>query len=322
MFTPTFLKRNGVREVRLSELTTARIGGPATLVMLESRADLPELMSMPHRWLGRGANLLVGDKGVAEPVVRLGRSFGLLEPGTSSDGKASVRAGAAVDLAELVSTCVKAGLAGPEGLAGVPATVGGALRMNAGTATCWMMDWVARVEVLLPGELSPRWVERAMIPAAYRSSGFPDGTLFLGCELSLASGDPDVLRATAASLKSRKAATQPLALPSFGCTFKNPSPEMPAGKLIDELGCKNFRVGGAMVSPVHANFIVNPERAATCADVVGIINHIRSAAWRERGIILELEVETWGVDNVVKMHPSHISDATLPVASSGAPHAD
>lgn len=280
--------RNPVAEARLADLTTMRIGGPATLVRLEDRRDLPELLALPHRWLGKGANLLVGDAGVDEVVIKLGAAFEALE----IDG-GLVRVGAAHDLAKLIAITVKAGLAGPEGLAGVPATVGGALRMNAGTSTCWTLDWVKRVEVVLPGESGPRWLERAEMPAAYRSCGLPTGTLFLSCELELKPGNPEALKATATRLKQAKAATQPLAQPSAGCVFKNPSPTCPAGKLVDELGLKGARSGGAEVSAVHANFIVNPERTATAADVADLVRRIRRAAWRERAIDLHMEVETW-----------------------------
>lgn len=293
MFAPDRLShdlraRNPIAEARLADLTTMRIGGPATLVRLEDRRDLPELLALPHRWLGKGANLLVGDTGVEEVVIKLGAAFETLE----IDG-GIVRVGAAYDLAKLIATTVKAGLAGPEGLAGVPATVGGALRMNAGTSTCWTLDWVRRVEVVLPGESEPRWLERSQLPAAYRSCGLPAGTLFLSCELELKPGDPEVLKATATRLKQAKAATQPLAQPSAGCVFKNPAPTCPAGKLVDELGLKGVRSGGAEVSAVHANFIINPERTATAADVADLVRRIRRAAWRERAIDLHMEVETW-----------------------------
>ena len=289
--------RNRVSEVRLADLTTMRIGGPAMLVRIEDRRDLPELLSRPHRWLGKGANLLVGDDGVDEVVIKLGTAFEALEISPGPGGLTRVRVGAAHDLAKLIAATVKAGLAGPEGLAGVPATVGGALRMNAGTSTCWTLDWVSRVEVVLPGENTPRWLERSELPAAYRSCGLPPGTLFLACELALAAADPAALKATATRLKQAKAASQPLALPSAGCVFKNPrsadGTSCPAGKLIDELGLKGMRVGGAEVSQVHGNFIVNPERTATAADVAELVRRLRGAAWRDRGIDLHLEVETW-----------------------------
>jgi UDP-N-acetylmuramate dehydrogenase len=305
-FTADFQRRNRIESLRLAGLTTMRIGGSASVVTMESRDDLAELLAQPHRWLGRGANLLVGDDGMAEPVARLGESFAVLALDLPTGGRARVRAGAAVDLADLIAACVKAGLAGPEGLAGVPATVGGALKMNAGTSTCWMLDWVSRVEVVLPGEDAPRWIERAMLPAAYRSSGLPAGTLFLGCEMELATGDPALLRATATRLKQAKAATQPLALPSAGCVFKNPSPTMPAGRLIDELGLKGERCGDAEVSTVHANFIVNRTRAASCADVAALVTRIRERAWRERGVVLEMEVETWNCPESLHRHPGEL----------------
>jgi UDP-N-acetylmuramate dehydrogenase len=305
-FTPGFLSRNRVEATRLAQHTTMRIGGPATLVTLEARADLPELLAAPHRWLGKGANLLVGDDGVPEVVARLGTAFAGLTLGELRGGRATVVAGAGLDLAELMSACIKAGLAGPEGLAGVPATVGGALRMNAGTSTCWMLDWVSRVEVVLPGESVPRWLERSVLQASYRNCGLPAGTLFLGCELELAGDDPEKLRATAARLKKAKAASQPLALPSAGCVFKNPSPQVPAGRLIDELGLKGERCGDAVISPVHANFIVNEHRAATCAEVTALIRRIRDRAWRERGVVLEMEVETWNCPAELHAHPRDV----------------
>jgi len=305
-FTDAFLTRNRVATTTLAGRTTMRVGGACTLVTLDARDDLGELMDRPRRWLGKGANLLVGDDGVAEPVVVLGRDFTALEIGDIRGGRATVRAGAAVDLAKLIAACVAAGLAGPEGLAGVPATVGGALRMNAGTSTCWTLDWVRRVEVVLPGDTAPRWLERSELPAAYRTSGLPKGTLFVGCELELAADDPGKLKATATRLKQAKAASQPLALPSAGCVFKNPSPELPAGKLIDQLGLKGERVGGAQVSPVHANFIVN-DQGARCADVAALIRRIRRRAWDERGVVLTMEVETWGCPDDLHAHPREVS---------------
>ncbi len=283
---------NPVTSVLLSACTTMRIGGPARLVSVNERTALAQLVAGPHRWLGRGANLLVGDDGVDEPVLRLGPAFAEIVIAERRDELTTVRVGAAADLAQVIATCIGAGLAGPEGLAGVPATVGGALKMNAGTSTCWMLDWVSRVEVLLPGEDEPRWVERAALPASYRSSGLPAGTVFLGAELALAAGDPAVLRAQATKLKQAKATSQPLAMASAGCVFKNPAPTLPAGKLIDDLGLKGTRVGGATISPIHANFIVN-DRTATCADVCTLIRQIRARALHERGVSLQLEVETW-----------------------------
>jgi len=307
MPTPDLLSRNRLERVRLADLTTMRIGGPADLLWLEDRRDLPELLEQPHRWLGKGANLLVGDDGVPELVVKLGAAFDTCTMGPVTDGKTVVRVGAAFDLAKLISLTVKAGLAGPEGLAGVPATVGGALRMNAGTSTTWILNHVTRVEVVMPGTTTPQWIERADLPAAYRTCGLPAGVLFLGCELALAAEDPAVLQATATRLKQAKAASQPLAQPSAGCVFKNPRPDLPAGKLIDELGLKGTRIGGAEISTIHGNFIINPGRSAFAGDVAALVRVIRTTAWKERGVELKIEVETWACPSDLHAHPKDLT---------------
>ncbi len=305
-FTPAFRAANPVEVLPLAKLTTMRIGGPATVVTLNRAEDLGEVLGRGLRWLGSGANLLVSDEGVPGGVLRLGDGLAGLE----IDG-GRVRAGAGLDLATLIAACVQAGLAGPEGLAGVPATVGGALRMNAGTVHCWMLDWVARVQVVLPGERAPRWLERSELPAGYRRCGLGEGALFLACELELGRGDPQALRRRAGELKQAKARTQPLALPSAGCVFRNPRPDLPAGRLIDELGLKGTRVGGAVVSPIHANFIVNERRAASAADVAALIRIIRARAWQERGVVLDLEVEDWGMPDDLRRHPAGATATAL-----------
>lgn len=288
------LSRNIMEEVALGRLTTMRIGGSAALLTVNSREDLAEIRQCDGRYLGRGANLLIGDEGVQEPVIRLGEAFAQRTVTATADG-AVLQVGAAYDLGKLIGFCIDAGLAGPEGLAGVPASIGGALAMNAGTATVWLFDLVQRVEVVLPGEQQPRWLERSECPAHYRRSGLPPGTWFLACELALKSGDPATLKQTATRLKQAKAASQPLAQRSAGCIFTNPKPEIPAGRLIDELGLKGLRVGGAMVSPIHGNFIVN-DHGASAADVAALIRRIRARVKAERGIELTMEVQTWGLD--------------------------
>lgn len=307
-FSAGFASRNRVQLQSLAELTTFRIGGPAIVAVLDARDDLAEALEGGARWLGKGANLLVGDQGLAVPVVRLGRDFEFLREAGEEGGRRLLQVGAATDLAKLVNHCIALGLAGPEGLAGVPATVGGALRMNAGTVHCWILDFVRRVEVVLPGRSAAQWLARADLPAVYRSSGLPLGTLFLGCELALEPGDPSALKERSAKLKKAKADSQPLALASAGCVFKNPSKELPAGRLIDELGLKGTHEGGAEVSSVHANFIVNPGRDASAADVIRLVRRIRRRAFRERGVVLQLEIEAWSCPDELQAHPSELSD--------------
>jgi len=308
-FSDDFQRLNPIRQERLAALTTMRIGGMATMIRLESRSSLAELLAARPRFLGKGANVLVGDGDCPDPVVQLGEAFSGCVVHEPQGGAVVVEAGAGLDLAELMQVCISRGLAGPEGLAGVPATVGGALRMNAGTSTCWMLDWVSQVEVVMPGEDRPRLIERAAMDAAYRSCGLPPGTVFLGCSLRLAQGDPLALRAQATRLKKAKAQSQPLAQASAGCVFKNPSRDLPAGRLIDDLGLKGTSCGGAMVSPVHANFIVNAQRSASAQDVCTLINVVRERAWRERGIELVMEVEAWNCPDEIRVHPRDLIGA-------------
>lgn len=164
--------------------------------------------------------------------------------------------------------------------------------MNAGTAHCWIGDFLERAQVLLPDEDRPRWLARDELQPCYRSGGLPEGTVYLACELLLVRGDPQVERQRARELKRAKAASQPLQERSAGCIFKNPAPELPAGRLVDECGCKDWRQGDAVVSPRHANFIVN-RGAASAVDIFTLIQRVRAHVWRERAVDLQVEVRTW-----------------------------
>lgn len=300
---PTLRQENTVRERLLADCTTMGVGGPATLVVVEQESALAEIRSIAHRWIGKGANLLIGDEGVPEPVIRFGQSFAECTIDELPLGGGRVRVGAAHDLSRFVATCARAGLAGPEGLAGVPATVGGALWMNAGTRTVWIFDILSRVRVWLPDEPQPRWLERDEVPATYRGCGLPPGTIMLAAEFDLPPSDPKELQAAARGLRQKKAATQPLKARSAGCMFKNPSPDLAAGKVVDDLGLKGVRHGGAFISDIHGNFIVNDD-GATCADVAHLVRLMRHRAWNELGVILDLEVQTWHVPQDLHVHPS------------------
>jgi UDP-N-acetylmuramate dehydrogenase len=178
--------------------------------------------------------------------------------------------------------------------------------MNAGTAHRWVHDCVQRVEVLTPGALEPQWLAAEDYSAVYRDGGLPAGTWYLRAEFRLKRGEPEQLQATARELKAHKAASQPLAAQSAGCIFKNPSPTMPAGKLLDELGCKNWQIGAARLSEQHANFIVN-DGGALAQDVVRLIQQLRRHAWHERGVVLHCEVQRWLPDDPLDCHPSDIA---------------
>ena len=288
----------------LSELTTFGIGAVAEVVTVEDEQCLPELLAQPYRFLGKGANILADDRPLDEKVLCLGQSFKKYEI-TEDGATALLQVGGAFDLAVLVARMARAGWSGLEGLAGVPASLGGALRMNAGTAHRWLHDCVERVCVLLPGEQTTRWLDKHAYQAVYRDGGLPAGTWYLRAELLLRRGQPAELQAEAARLKAQKAASQPLSAASAGCIFKNPSKENPAGKLLDQYGCKGWQCGAAEVSSQHANFIVN-NGGALAADVVHLIQRCRRHIWQATEIILQCEVQRWLHEDPLDCHPADI----------------
>lgn len=291
-WSPALLERNNEALLPMAQLTTMRIGGPAKVLTIDHLEDLGEaLREQPCHFLGKGANLLVSDEPLRAPVLRLGKSFAQYQWLSEGD-EALLRVGAAHDLALLIGRCCRDGYAGLEGLAGVPATVGGALCMNAGTAKHWIFDCLSRVQVLLPAATTAEWFDREQCQPQYRHSGFPAGTFFVACEFRLRRATAASLVATAKQLKAAKAASQPLSAASAGCIFKNPSPQLPAGRLIDELGLKGTVIGGAQISEQHGNFIIN-QGGALAHDVAALVRLIRGRARRERGIDLSLEVQRW-----------------------------
>lgn len=277
----------------LAGATTFGIGGPAEwLARPRSRAELARLLAraaeegLPLRVLGAGSNLLVADEGVRGLVVKLaGREFAALEqpPG-------ALRCGAGLKLPRLVREAASAGLSGLEGLAGIPGSVGGALATGAGGRYGTIGDVAEEVEALDLGGKELR-VGREEAGFGYRSSNLR-GLVLTGCLLRLSPEEPRLVAERTRRVRAEKRAAQPLGESSAGCIFKNPEGGPPAGKLIEELGFKGRRSGGAAVSEVHANYIVN-RGGASCGDVLELIDAIREAASRQRGVDLELEVEIW-----------------------------
>ena len=270
-----------VRRVRLRDYTTLRVGGEAELWEVESSNDLREATSEPFLVLGSGANLLVADGGVAERVVRLGRAYNSM-PDFAAGAETWV--GAATPLPGLVRRAQRAGLSGLEGLSGVPAVVGGAVAMNAGTRFGEMSGAVAAVELFVGGGLEV--VPAAELGFTYRHTDLPPGAVVTRALLRLAPSTPEAVAASMAAVDAARAG-QPK-VKSAGCAFKNPAGAS-AGKLIDEAGLKGLRVGDAMVSFEHGNFIVNAGEA-TAADVTALLAEVRSRV----PVPLELEWRRWG----------------------------
>lgn len=287
------------RNAPLAPLTTFRIGGPAEwLVTVETEPELTRLVGaareagFPLTILGGGSNVVVADAGIRGVVIRL-QLRAITQPSPDV-----VRAGAGATMNGLVRWTVARGLAGLEAWAGTPGTVGGAVYGNAHWGGRNIGDLVSRVSLLSP--LGERLVVgQADMGFAYDTSRLQQtGELLVWAEVRVEAGDPDALRRTArASLAYRKR-TQPLAEPSAGCIFQNPDPardRVPdgiprsAGALIDRAGLKGYRIGGAVISAAHANFIVN-DGAATAADVRALVELARARVRERFGVELRDEV--------------------------------
>ena len=238
--------------------------------------------------LGRGSNLIIPDEGVEGLVISLAHeSWANFEP--RPDGRVWV--GAGLRLKNLCGLATKAGLIGFEFLEGIPGSVGGALRMNAGAMGGWMFDVVEQVQVMtLSGEV--KMLERAKMHVNYRHCAELYHTIALGALLRpVAQADALAVSRQIDVYRRKRQESQPRE-PSAGCIFKNP-PGTSAGRLIDESGLKGERVGDAEVSPVHANFIINRGNA-TGADVLELVRRVRARVREVKGVELEPEVLLYG----------------------------
>ena len=199
--------------------------------------------------------------------------------------------GAGVPLSSVVQEAFRRSLAGFEFAVGTPGTVGGALRMNAGSRDEWIGSRVVSVTTLSPGKGLVRR-DGDQIAWGYRSSSFASDEVIVECELSVEPADPFFIRGKMEAPHARRKKTQPLSLPSCGSVFRNPE-GAPVGALIEEAGLKGLRIGGAQVSEVHANFIVNTGDA-TARDVLELINLVKTKVYETYGIELQPEVRFLG----------------------------
>jgi UDP-N-acetylmuramate dehydrogenase len=279
---------------RFAELTSLRVGGAIDRVispLTEEQAArlVQELDGAGIAWraLGSGSNVLADDAEHHYVVVSLKE----LKGEARFDGeRVSVSAG--FSLPRLCVEAGRRGLAGIEGLGGIPGTVGGALWMNAGAYGHEIGKVTETVRVAREGKVVE--VPGSEVEWNYRHTSFREGELLLGTTLRLHKDDPAKIKERMEEAKGKRLATQPHGARSAGCFFKNP-PGSPVGtgKMIDEMGMKGARRGGALVSPVHANFIVTEGENASAADALALAEEIRERIRRERGIELEYEVELW-----------------------------
>ena len=282
----------------MNKYTSLRVGGIADLVVtpnnIEEFKRLLGLLSQsgaPWVVLGAGSNTVVYDAGI-EGVVVSTRKLKNIE--IADDDKVYAETGAV--LGTILNKTIKAGLSGFEFAAGIPGTVGGGVFMNAGANGGEIKDVLETVWVWQGGEEIP--IERRDLKFEYRKSYLPGGSVITRAKFGLRRGDPQEIERSVKEYMDKRNRTQPIKMSNTGSIFKNP-PEIPAGKLLDELGFKGLGIGGARFSELHANFIVNAG-CASASDVLGLIEKAKREALDKRGITLETEVRVIGKEKVGK----------------------
>jgi UDP-N-acetylmuramate dehydrogenase len=280
------------RGVSLAELTSLGIGGTTDLLRIQKHESIPELLNLldaqqiPHKFLGGGSNLLVMDGELPFVVMQLAKP----EPEVVIEGNIAT-VDAAADLGRTVTFCAKNNLGGMEGLIGVPGTVGGALRMNAGAYGTQIGSYVREVKVYRAAERRIEILTGSEISFEYRHTSFAPDDMMLAVKLELPSKAYSEILQGIRICNEKRRASQPLGQKSAGCIFKNP-PGASAGRMIDELGLKGLHVGDARVSDRHANFFVNVGQASA-ADMLALIANVRGQVEKAYGVSLENEVVVW-----------------------------
>lgn len=286
-----------VRISTLSSLTTWRIGGEAAVIEAVTAGMLADALGKAHELgvetflLGRGSNLLVSDDGYDGLVIRLAGDFGRVSWTLGGDGWL-LSAGAAAMLPGLAGAACMKGAAGLEFAVGIPGSLGGAVFMNAGAYGGSISDRVVTVDVLDGNGV--RTMDRAACGFGYRASSFQEsGAVVLSVSLVLDPGDRDGLVEAASAILKKRRESFPLDLPNAGSVFRRVEGAPPPGRLIEDAGLKGRRAGGAMISRLHANFIVNTG-GASASDVLGLMRDARRAVFDTSGVSLPEEVRFLG----------------------------
>jgi len=278
----------------LAELTSLGIGGTTDLLRITKHESIPGLLrlldssGLPHRFLGGGSNLLVGDGELPWVVLQLASP----EPDVVLQGNFA-QVDAAADLGRMVTYCAKHDLGGMEGLIGVPGTVGGALRMNAGAYGMQIGSYVREVKVYRAASRRIEILKGEQISFEYRHTSFAADDMMLAVKLELPSKPFKEILQGIRICNEKRRSSQPLGQKSAGCIFKNP-PGASAGRMIDELGLKGLSVGDARVSDRHANFFVNTGKAGA-TDMLALISDVRARVNTAFHMELEHEVVIWNV---------------------------
>jgi UDP-N-acetylmuramate dehydrogenase len=279
-------------KVPLAPVTWFRVGGAAEVMFRPADVeDLAQFLAekpadVPVTVIGVASNLLVRDGGVPGVVVRLGRGFVEI----AVEGTQVIAGGGALDL-NVALTCQQAGIAGLEFMSGIPGTVGGGLRMNAGAYGREFKD-VLHETVALDGRGNRQRVPAAALGLSYRHCDAPEDWIFVSATFVGDRGDPDAIGGRMMTIQSQREATQPIRARTGGSTFANP-PGAKAWELIDAAGCRGLKRGGAMVSEKHANFLINTGDASA-ADLEELGEEVRRRVHAHAGVMLDWEIRRIG----------------------------
>ena len=279
--------------VRLGRYTTLGAGGEArAFAKPTTAAEIAEALAwaqereLPVVTIGLGSNLLVADEGVEALVLRLDGELGSAE----TEGDLLLAGGGAAN-AVCLHRARAAGLGGFEFACAIPGTAGGGVRMNAGA---YGSDWAdILVRALLVDERGARWLTPGELGLSYRHSELDQGQVVARVEFRLEPRDPVEIKAKVAELQALRKAAQPTNKRTFGSVFKNPKHELTAGLILEACGLKGHRIGGAQISPRHANFIENAD-GARAADAIALMTEARRRAYEQYGVELEHEVQFVG----------------------------
>jgi UDP-N-acetylmuramate dehydrogenase len=282
-------------DVPLAGHTSLRVGGPVSCLIsprhlagLQTAVRVLNTHHFPYFVMGRGSNLLVADAGVRAAAISLETGFSRVK---LLEDRGGLRVGAGLRLSRLLRFALQHGLSGLEFVAGIPGSVGGAVRMNAGSYGRAMADVCTSVLLLQP-HVSLERLSASQLRFSYRHLELPMGSLVLEADLLLTAGSPKVIREQIRTLIRKRKTSQPWRLPSAGSVFKNPPGDF-AGRLIEAAGLKGVCIGNAQISEQHANFIVNRGRARA-QDILALIHLAQEKVFEAFGVQLELEIQVIG----------------------------
>ncbi len=299
----------------MSRHTTIRVGGAADALVYPQSVD--EILSLcrwaqkkgiPYFVMGAGSNLLVRDHGIRGLVLQLGNALGEMRIESEEEEESVLHVDAGVGMPRLVDFCAENGLRGLEPISGIPGNIGGGLMMNAGTPEGEISEHlldVTFIDMTRQGRNAEEkgkivtW-EKERVQFSYRTSHFPKGAVILSARFSLHKHSSEKIRGVIQKHRQYRLETQPLNVPNLGSVFRNPTDtkkkkKVSAGQLIEEVGLKGVRVGGARISEKHANWILN-EGGAKAHDVIALIGLIKDKVKEKTGVVLETEVKIVGED--------------------------